>query len=435
MYKLAHIIMKYILYFLIGFSLIACQTSKNKYDLIISNISVIDPVNKRIVPNQTIYIQSGTISNIETFNEDDLTGYDSIITDGTGKFIIAGFWNMHTHVCWKEGLDETLFPILLSYGITGVRDMGGNVEILNLFKEKISDNPSTGLNLYGPGPLIDGENPIHPDFSVALTEENYKRILDSLYNKNVDFFKVYSLLPKDLVKKVSAYSQEKNIPFAGHVSEYMTPTEAASLGQKSFEHLNRIEDIRNDSLALRSFIESLKSNNAWVCPTLIIYKRKIEIAQGVNLYHPLDTVVDDYLKSEWSQIKKRREGAASNPDKLKELKSIYNDQKVLVKKLYAEEIQLLIGSDFGGMAFVYPGIGFHEEMELMQDLGFNTYDILRMATYNPAVFFELTDTHGQIEKGKVADLVILNTDPVSDISNTLDINTVIKSGKIVKRQK
>lgn len=428
--------MKYFLLFITGLSLLtACKQSEKAYDLIISNTTIVDPNNRRSIPAQTIYIQNDSIAKIEKFSKSNIQGYGSITIDGTGKFAVAGFWNMHTHVCWKEGLDETLFPTLLSYGITGVRDMGGDTEILNQFKKKLSNNPSTGPELYGPGPLLDGRQPIHPDYSVALTEQNYQRILDSLYNKDIDFLKVYSLLPKELVKKIAVYSKDRNIPFAGHVSEYMTPTEAANLGQKSFEHLNRIEDIRNDTLALNQFMQAVKANNGWLCPTLIIYKRKIEIAQGKDLSHPLDTIIDNYLKNEWIQVKERREGVASNPDKLKELESIYTDQKQLVKKLYANEIPFLIGSDFGGMAFIYPGYGFHEEMELLQNLGFNTYDILKMATFNPALYFGITNTHGDIEKGKVADIVILNKNPVSDIRNTLDISMVIKSGRIFESNK
>lgn len=233
--------MKYFIYFLTGLSLLtACKQSEEAYDLIINNITIVDPINRRSIPAQTIYIQNDSITKIEKFCKSNIQGYGSVTIDGTGKYALAGFWNMHSHVCWKVGLDETLFPILPSYGITGVRDMGGDTEILNQFKEKLSDNPSTGPELYGPGLLLDGKQPIHPDYSVALKEQNYQRILDSLYNKGIDFFKVYSLLPKDLVKKIAAYSKEMNIPFAGHVSEYMTPTEAANLGQKSFEHLNRI---------------------------------------------------------------------------------------------------------------------------------------------------------------------------------------------------
>lgn len=413
------------LIFLLSF----CSQRDHHYDLVISNVNIIDPVNQTIRPQQTIFIRNGLISRI---SKGPYRSKDNWLIDGTGKFAISGFWNMHTHVCWKDDLDQTLFPVLLSYGITGIRDMGGALHILRDFKRQIDLIPASGPLLYGPGPFIDGENPIHPDFSVALTEQNFQATLDSLYNAEADFFKVYSLLPKELMTKIADYSQSRNIHFAGHISEYLSPTEAAELGQKSFEHLNRIEEIRNDSAQLDSFVKAVKANGSWLCPTLIIYKRKIELAEGRDLSHPLYEVIDDHLKAEWSQIKDQRESAGSDPDNLEALRSTYQEQKRLLQWLYQKEVSMLLGTDFGGMAFIYPGLGLHEEMAAMQDLRFNTYDILKMATYHPALYFNIEQTHGTIEKGKAADIVILNKNPVEDITNTLEIAAVIRAGIEVK---
>lgn len=231
--------MKLLVQICLVFLLFSCTTQVDSTDIAISNINIIDPVNRQIIPNQTILIKEGIISDIVP-SENNLENIiaDSIM-DGTDKYILSGFWDMHTHVTWKDDLNESLFPVILSYGITGARDMGGDADILNRFKTKIRTNPTSGPELYGPGPLLDGSNPIHPEFSEALTEENVNQVLDSLYTK-VDFFKVYSLLLESVLKKISAYSQQNNIPIAGHVSEYITPTQAARLGYKSFEHLNRI---------------------------------------------------------------------------------------------------------------------------------------------------------------------------------------------------
>ncbi|HMB97533.1 MAG TPA: amidohydrolase family protein [Balneolaceae bacterium] len=420
--------MKLLVRIVFVFLLFACTRQVDNSDIIITNINIIDPVDHQIIPDQTIFIRDGIIAEIFTSveNVEDMVA-DSII-DGTGKYVLSGFWNMHTHVTWKGDLDKSVFPVLLSYGITGVRDMGGDANILNIFKAQIKTNPTSGPKLYGPGPLLDGSNPIHPDFSEAITDENVDQILDSLYNK-VDFYKVYSLLPENILKRISAYSQDNNIPIAGHVSEYITPTQAAQLGYKSFEHLNRIEDIRSDSAELKSFITAAKKSNAWFCPTLVIYQRKVQIAEGQDLSHPLYNKIDNNLREEWQRAKENREGVGSNPNKLRELISIFSEQKELVKLFYQKDLPLLIGSDFGGMAFVYPGYSFHEEMHLLSQIGVNNYDVLKMATYNPAVYFNITDKYGSIAEGKAADLVIMDKNPVEDIQNTLQISTVIRNGK------
>jgi imidazolonepropionase-like amidohydrolase len=337
---------------------------------------------------------------------------------------------MHTHVTWKDDLDVSLFPVLLSYGIIGVRDMGGDAAILNKFKAQIEATPISGPKIFGPGPLLDGINPIHPDFSEAVTGKNVHQILDSLYNK-VDFYKLYSLLPENIIKKISAYSKEHNMPIAGHVSEFITPTQAAQLGYKSFEHLNRIEEIRTDSTELESFFKAAKDSRSWFCPTLVIYERKVQIAEGQDLSHPLYNKIDRNLREEWLQVKDYREGVGSNPTKLKELISIFSEQKRLVKLLYENDLPFLIGSDFGGMAFIYPGYSFHEEMHLLSQIGINNYDILKMATYNPAVYFNITDKYGSIAEGKAADLVILDKNLVDEIQNTLQISALVRNGQLL----
>lgn len=418
----------FILNLIFGFWL-SIQPSPRQ-DLIINNITVIDPVSETMHANQTIYIQGDRITKIENDLPGSVTS-DAAIINGQGKFIMAGFWNMHTHICWHPDLDEDLFPVLFSYGITGVRDMGGDLGVLNEFKKGLKNHLHRGPIIYGPGPLIDGEKPIHPEFSVALTDENCRKVLDSLRKGGADFLKVYSLLPKELVKRVADYSKEMNIPFAGHVSEYMTAYESAKLGMKSFEHLNRIEDIADDQEELDRFVREVRSNESWVCPTLVIYKRKVDVTQGMDISHPLDSVIDKYLRGEWTAFRERRVESGSDPGMLITMRGNYEKQKELVRKLREENLQLLIGSDFGGMPYIYPGYGLHEEMALWQDIGFETYDILRKVSYDPARFFNITAEHGSVEKGKIADLVILNTNPVIDIRNAKDIHAVIRSGKVV----
>ena len=414
------------------FSWLACLPQSTSYDIVIKNISIIDVQNAKILPKQTIYIKGETISKIERRKSNKKIISDTII-DGTGKFILTGFWDMHIHICWKNSLNN-LFPTLLNYGITGVRDMGGSVSILNEFKQQIKVNPHSGPNIFGAGPILDGEKPVHPDFSIPLTPQNVKQVLDSLYTENVDFLKVYSLLPKSILDSIATYAKEKNIPFAGHVSEYLTPEEASKLGQKSFEHLNRLEDLHTDTSRLSEFIKLAKSNNTWLCPTLIIYKRKYEFSKGIFFKHSLNNELDVDLINEWEQVKISKQNKFLNKAEALKAQNRYENQKKLVKCFYDGGMPFLLGTDFAGMQFIYPGYSLHEEMVLLQDIGIPPFEILKIASFNPAVFLGITDLYGTVEENKIADLIILNKNPSIDINNTLDIEMVIKSGKIVKEK-
>ena len=415
------------------FSWLSCFSQSTSYDLVIKNISVIDVQHKEIIPKQTIYIKGDRIAKIERNKVQKKIVSDTII-DGTGKFILPGFWDMHIHICWKENLND-LFPTLLGYGITGLRDLGGDVNILNKFKQQVKNNPQSGPAIFGAGPILDGEEPVHSDFSVPLTQNNVRQVLDSLYSEKIDFLKVYSLLPKPVLDSIATYAKEKNIPFAGHVSEYLTPEEASTLGQKSFEHLNRLEELQNDSTRFSAFIKAAKSNNTWICPTLIIYKRKFEFSKKEFYLHALYNELDIDLKTEWEHVKKKWQSKALTEEETIHSQTRYENQKKLVKSFYDNEIPFLLGTDFAGMQFVYPGYSLHEEMALLQSIGIPPFDILKMATYNPALFFEVADLYGSVEHKKMADLIILDESPIVDIQNTLKISSVIKAGKMVKNIK
>jgi len=418
------------LYFLIFFTIafLSCTAQRPLPTFAITNVNIIDPVRERILPNKTVLLKDSVILNIVDTSEIPEGLPDSLILDGSGRYLISGFWNMHTHVCWIEGLNERLFPILLSYGITGVRDMGGDLKLTRQFKKLTQQNPTSGPIIYGPGPLIDGASPIHPDFSVSLTEENFQEVMDSLYHNGADFFKVYSLLPEALVEKVSRYAAEKGVPFAGHISEYIAPEKAARLHQKSFEHLNRIDALLEDTVALTTFISTVKENGNWLCPTLVIYERKVQMSAGLDLYHPIFDKLPPLLQAEWQYAGRWREKQGSLQE---EHQSLLIRQQQLVQYLYQEELPMLIGSDFGGMAYIYPGLGLHREMQLLSEIGFDNYDILKMATYHPALYFGIEELHGTIEPGKLANLVLLDGNPVEEIKNTQDINVVFRNGKPV----
>ena len=421
--------MKNLLLLLLLNSCLSCQKEPYKYDIVIEDITIIDTENSRLLPHQTIFIKQDRIDKILATSIDTAIIADSVI-DGTGKYILPGFWDMHVHTCWKEDLDKKVFPVFLQFGITGIRDMGGNLEILNTFKENSIIQPHSYPNLFGAGPILDGKKPIHPAFSVPVTRENYKSILDSLRNLHIDFFKVYSLLKEDVLDSIASYSKQNNISFSGHISENITPEKASQMGYRSFEHLNRIEELAVDSIRLSKFVESVKKNKNWICPTLILYQRKFQIDKGEFFYHSLFEDLDQDLKMEWNILKQRT--VAKEEDDLINSNNRFIRQKELVKTLYDNQIPLLLGTDFAGMQFIYPGYSYHEEMQLMQDLGIPQYDILKMATLNPAIYLDVTELYGTVEKNKIADLIILNENPIENIVNTLTIDMVIKSGTIVK---
>ena len=164
----------------------------------------------------------------------------------------------------------------------------------------------------------------------------------------------------------------------------------------------------------------------------MIYKRKSEFANNEFYVHPLINELDVDLINEWEQVKKNRQNKVLTQEDVLHAQNRFENQKKLVKSFYDGGVPLLLGTDFAGMQFIYPGYSLHEEMALLQSIGIPTFEILKMATINPAHFFGITELYGTVGKKKMADLVILNENPIIDISNTLNIKMVLKAGKIVK---
>lgn len=421
--------MKFPIIFILLFCIFSCQNDTEKYDIAVTNITIIDVENSELLANKTIYIKNGRIKKIDSEKIIEREIVDTII-NGKNKFISSGFWDMHVHSCWKDGLDKTIFPTFLQFGITGIRDMGGSLDILNTFKDRAKNQPYSYPFLYGSGPILDGENPIHPAFSISINTKNFRSVLDSLTNQNVDFFKTYSLLKNDVLDSIAKYSKEKTINFSGHISEYITPENASKLGQKSFEHLNKLEELKTNPIRLKKFIEIVKENGNWICPTLIIYQRKYEFVKGKYLHHLLYESLDSDLKTEWEQSKNLT--APKDEAAIENAKNRLDNQKQLVKIFHDNKIPILLGTDFAGMPFVYQGYSLHEEMKLLENIGISQFEIFKIATLNPTIYLGISEEYGTVEINKMADLIIFNKNPIEKIENTLSISNVIKSGKIVK---
>ncbi len=127
--------MKFPKIFILFFCIFSCQNDTEKYDIAITNITIIDVESSELLSNQTIYIRNGRIKKISSEKIIEKEIVDTII-NGKNKFISSGFWDMHVHSCWKDGLDKTIYPTFLQFGITGIRDMGGSLDILNTFKNR-----------------------------------------------------------------------------------------------------------------------------------------------------------------------------------------------------------------------------------------------------------------------------------------------------------
>jgi len=188
------------------FIILGCNPETKHIDLLISNVNIIDIVTGEISKNQNVFIDNSKIIAILNLNEE--TGNYNQKIDGTGKYLIPAFWDMHVHI-----QDSSYLKMFLDYGIVGVRDMGGCIstptngceslcpDILNKWKEKTQNNPLEGPNLYISGPPLSGTG--WPTSLPATNVEEVQNSFEIILNSNVDFVKVYENIPSDAYGEIA----------------------------------------------------------------------------------------------------------------------------------------------------------------------------------------------------------------------------------------
>jgi len=397
--------------------------------LIIKHINIIDLMTGKVVKNQDVVIKEQFIYYIGNSFSERTSAHTKYI-DGQGKYLCPGLWDMHFHLCWDKNNDTLVYGALLKNGITGIRDMGGDLKIMNDFKN-VSNNFK--LKIYGAGPMIDGNPPVYRDFSISVDHHSdITKLLDSLRKNGSDFFKTYSLIKEEQLKEIAIYCAKNHMHFAGHLSEYVKPERSIALGQKSIEHLNGLDEIWNESKCrFDSLVNLMLANNTYVCPTIVIYQLKTKLRDTTIKNKAYSKYIAATLAAEWNTTWTKREDKHKKLNDWDALNKTYLSQLKLVNRLYKKGVTLLAGSDFAGMPYVYPGISLHQELKLLTIAGLSNYEALKTATINPAIFMDKQNLYGSISIGKYADMLILEKNPLHNIDNLQSIGHVIINGELI----
>ncbi|RMG19591.1 MAG: hypothetical protein D6730_21275 [Bacteroidetes bacterium] len=410
--------------------LLACSGPRHTASLhftVLEHVQLIDVEGRALLPDQTVVLADSLIGFVGREWRPP-AGARLKRIDGQGGYLLPGLWDMHAHLCWESHNDSLLFPPFLANGITSVRDMGGELSILRAFRAASMPHPT----LLGAGPMLDGNPPVMHDFSIPLDAHSpVFRLLDSLLEHGADFFKTYSLIREPELAQIAAYARQKKRFFCGHLSEYVEPEQAIALGQKSIEHLNRLDDIwQHQPQRMEKLAAQMHRAGTWLCPTLVVYHHKMLLRDSSIIRPDYEQYIHPVLATEWARS---REATPARSD------TAYWQQKALaferalalVYELHRQGVGILAGSDFGGMPFVYPGIGLLEELLLLRQAGLVEMEVLRSATLNPATFFGLQGRMGSVKEGKLAALLLLRQNPLEDIRNLSSTEMVFVKGKLV----
>jgi hypothetical protein len=421
---------------------------------------VIDVASGATRPDQTVLISGNRISFVGPSTSANIPPGARVI-DGRGKFLIPGLWDMHVHG-FVYHFSDFAGPLMIANGVTGARDMGYHIDTTRRWRSDIATGREVGPRLVI-GARVDGPVNRARFVSHLATEEDGVRAVDTLSRQKdgsirADFIKPYSWVPRAAYFGMAAESRKLGVPFAGHAPYSVSVVEASNAGQKSIEHEDdlmracssrdsvlraRIGDTTTvtpasdlaqmraqaqvlrstyDPAKCRSVIETLARNHTWVTPTLVVYQPYAHMFDSASAHPELAKYVPGIVQGGWMR---RRAGLAPTDSMV--VRSYFSFDRT--RDLKNAGVKLLAGTDMP-QAFVYPGFSLHDELALLVLSGLTPLDALRAATYNPAEFLGALDSLGTVSTGKIADLVILDADPLADIRNTRRVSVVIANGRV-----
>lgn len=442
--------------------------------LVLRGATLVAGADGALRPARDLWIEDGRIA-AETAAGERPAPADAVEVDLTGRFVIPGLWDLHVHPddpeVWHlepaSREKEKFLGAFVLAGVTGVRDMGGDLELLQAWRARIAAGERIGPRIVACGPLVDGPEPMWPGSLAVDGPEAGRRAVDTLVERGADFVKVYSLLSGESLAAIAARAKERGLAYAGHVPFGVSPLDPAALGMASQEHLlelvrhlsdptrarelalaNPPPEDRDEARAHRTRLwlatqsdarlaelaAAYVANDTRVVPTLTMWKRRA-------WYDPEDpdvvrwrAILPEHIRRWWrpeENVHLRDDTPVSRASR----QELYARYVEIVRALHAAGVVVLPGTDTGGNPNLVPGWSLHDELGiLVEECGFSPAQALRAATVESARLVGLAGEVGELAVGLRADLVVLEADPTRDIAATRGIVGVCLGGRWLDRE-
>jgi hypothetical protein len=410
--------------------------------IIVTNARLFDSKTGKITPKATIVIENSIIKQVSNGKAAKAPeGYTVI--DAKGRFVMPGLWDMHVH--YQDGTGGLLH---LSCGVTNIRDMG-NTTLLVETKKRIDNQTELGPRIQVLSGFIDGAGPYAGPIGEKINsiEEGIaavKKYADLGYEQ----IKLYSSLKPEWVKPLAEEAKKQNMRVSGHIPAHMLAVEAIMAGYNEIQHMNMLFlnfygkelDTRTpvrftavgqraaafdfNSQEWKDFITLLKEKSVVIDPTVTIFEGRFMGEEGKTntsyepIAHLLPLDMQRRLKSSSSTtIPEGEEQTYRNS---------YGNMLKMIKLLYDNGIIIVPGTD------AIPGFTLHRELENYVKAGIPNKEVLKIATITSAKVAGKDQHFGSIEKGKRADIIIIDGDPTQKIEDIRKVELVIKDNHIYK---
>ena len=439
--------------------------AQERGDVMIRHATLVDVAGDRTIADQAVVLRGERIVAVG----DDTAiaaGWRAAQTvDASGKFVMPALWDMHVHFGGGPELvaeNRALLPLYVAHGITAVRDASGDIpdEVLTMRRE-VAAGALFGPRIFTSGPKIEGLNPVWRGTLESGTRADIDRDMLRLRELNVDFVKITdSTLQPDLFLYALQAARGAGFRTSGHIPMALTLRQAVDAGLSSVEHLDyaytagarggdqivadfaagridraeataRLHAAFDPETAMATY-RYLAERNVYVTPTLN--------GSRIIAYLDRDTHADDpYLAYIGPRLRATYQwridrAATATPQQIADRHTRIDRIGSILSMLQRAGVTIIAGTDAGFLSsFNYPGLGLHEELQVFVDNGLTPAQALSAATRAGPAWFGLSDQYGTIDTGKMADILLLDANPLANIAATRAINTVIMRGHVYDR--
>ena len=434
--------------------------------LVFRNVALVDMRSEQPQLDMTVVIKGNRISKI---GKNVKIPKNAEVIDAGGKFLMPGLWDNYTFTLEAVKNDFPYFELLVAHGVTGVRDAGTSLDLREAAKlrEQINTGQILAPRLFYAGTVLHGEMPPRRSnrwtgiSTIVTTTEEARKSVESLALSGVDHIKAEKRTPPDILKEIIRTAHKFKLPVIAVPPSFVM--DASNDGLDCVEHFAEINratsNKRNEYYALYrdrtidqmtfdenyAFFGTMERDLPYYEETLKTLRRNQTCV--ITNAAQTDTFIGDFelidksrrrfkTKKQIEQLEatiSERDRQIRNQDYRmsdKNRKRHFQD----LFQMHRSGVMMLTGTHLNKESVGTPGLLLHDELALFVQAGLSPFEALKTATVNPAKFMRREKDLGTIEKGKLADLVLLDANPLTDISNTRKINAVVVNGRLLKRK-
>ena len=407
-------------------------TTLSTQTIIIADVNVIPISTNTVLQHQDVHLKNGVIDKIVSHKPTSGSLKNTVVINGEGKYIMPGLADMHVHL--PDGSEpltkEKAYAYYLQNGVTVLRSMRGE-----LFHPQHRDSINKGL-IIAPKLYISYSL---PEKDSALTKKELDAFIQFIKTNRFDFAKYIEGISEVKMKEVSKALKDNGIMVAGHA--YKDLKTSIEFGFKSIEHISPLANAYLlDSTGFDKLLNDMKTNNISYCPTesfskIVGFQFSIDENMKRNGMNMIDTTLANGWKRDYlnylNMINKK--STTYYGKQVKSAKAEFEMFNALLRRMIKANVNVLLSPD--NCIFNVPGYAMVEEMKLYKEAGISSYDILKISTLNAANFFNESKKWGTISRGKEANLVLLDKNPLEDIENIKSVRATIVKGKILYEKK